>query len=147
MVNYFLDTNILWWYLVGTSRHHSRIKKYLDLLLSDVANQFYVNEFVVIELAHLLIKHKGKEGHKILTDLFQDQYPFFTILFDLEEITDLKRTVDILLQYGMESSIGGRDASILLSLEKNGMTELISHDQGFLRVEHVNLHDPLEEEV
>ena len=48
MTIYFLDTNVLWWYLVKNSKNHPAIKKFLDKLILDTQNSFMVNDFVMI---------------------------------------------------------------------------------------------------
>ena len=62
---FFVDTNILWWYTVKNSKHHLSVKEFLDPLIMDEQNSFIVNEFVMIELFHLLIKRMGRRGYEI----------------------------------------------------------------------------------
>ena len=89
MTKFFLDTNILWWYFVKNSKHHQTIKLYLDKLILDAQNSFIINEFVMIELFHLLIKKKGKEGFKLASSLLNERYPFIEFTYNLLQIFDL----------------------------------------------------------
>ena len=79
MTDYFLDTNILWWYVVKTSKNHHIVKPFLDDLILDPANSFSINEFVMIELIHHLVKKKGVEGYTIAHKFLHETYPFFKI--------------------------------------------------------------------
>ncbi|MHA1679623.1 MAG: type II toxin-antitoxin system VapC family toxin [Promethearchaeota archaeon] len=138
-----MDTNVLWWYMVKTSKNHKSIKKFLDPLILDTKNSFIVNEFVMIELIHLLIKKKGKDGYKIATFLLGGSHPFFEVKYDILQIYDLKEVLDILEKYGTTTSIGGRDASIIHSMKRYKVVDIISNDKGFSSIPNINLHDPI----
>lgn len=143
MTQYFLDTNILWWYFVQTSKHHHRVKKFLDPLILNIENGFLVNEFVIIELIHHLIKKKGKQGYKIARLLLSGKYPFFEIRYDILQLPDLKQVLEIVHQYGTTTSIGGRDASIIHSMTVHGVRHIITNDQAFENVEDVIVSNPV----
>ncbi|MBD3230527.1 MAG: PIN domain-containing protein [Candidatus Lokiarchaeota archaeon] len=140
---YFLDTNIIWWYLVKNSKYHKPIKTYLDKLIIDTQNSFMVNEFVMIELFHLLIKKKGNEGFKIASMLLNKNYPFFIIKYDLLQYSDLESVLTFLKKYGNISSIGGRDSTIIYSMKVHEVEDIITNDKGFEEVDSIKIHNPI----
>ena len=143
MTIYFLDTNILWWYFVKNSNNHQTIKHYLDNLILNAQNSFIINEFVMIELFHLLIKKKGKEGFRIASLLLNENYPFFKLKYDLLQISDLDSVLRILHKYGNISSIGGRDSTIIYSMTCHKVRNIITNDKGFENVKSITIHNPL----
>ena len=140
---YFLDTNILWWYLVKNSKYHNQIKTFLDALILNTQNSFMVNEFVMIELFHLLIKKKGKEGFEKASKLLNKNYPFFVIKYDLLQYSDLEGVLKILKKYGNISSIGGRDSTIIYSMTIHEVKDIITNDKGFEKVNSIKIHNPI----
>ena len=143
MTIYFLDTNTLWWYFVKNSNNHQLIKNYLDNLILDAQNSFIINEFIMIELFHLLIKKKGKEGFRIASLLLNESYPFFKFKYDLLQISDLDSVLRILHEYGNISSIGGRDSTIIYSMTRHKVKDIITNDKGFEKVKSIIVHNPL----
>jgi len=144
MTKYFLDTTILWWYFVKNSKNHTPIKEFLDALILDTQNSFYINEFVMIELFHLLIKKRGKEGFELATNLLNGNYPFFVIQYDMLQISDLRSVLSILYKYGTISTIGGRDSTIIHSMHTHRVRHIVTNDKGFEKVESIRVHNPLE---
>jgi predicted nucleic acid-binding protein len=143
MTTFFLDTNILWWYFVKNSKNHQQIKSYLDELILDAQNSFIINEFVLIELFHLLIKKKGNEGYKLASLLVNERYPFVEFKYDLLHVSDLNSILQILFKYGPTTSIGGRDSTIIYSMNRHKVKTLITSDKCFENVEFITVHNPL----
>lgn len=143
MTVFFLDTNMLWWYFVKNSKYHQSVKIFLDKLILDTRNSFIVNEFVMIELFHLLITKKGKEGFQIASKLLNENYPFFTIEYDILQISDLGSILTILIKYGTISTIGGRDSTIIHSMDSHNVRNIVTNDKGFEKVESIKVHNPL----
>ena len=143
MTRFFLDTNILWWYFVKNSKYHQSIKLYLDKLIMDDQNSFIINEFVVIELFHLLIKKKGEDGFKIASLLLNERYPFLEVKYDVLHISDLNAVLKNLYKYGIRSSIGGRDSTIIYTMNRHKVKNIITNDKGFEKVESLLVHNPL----
>jgi predicted nucleic acid-binding protein len=134
---------MLWWYFVKNSKHYQSVKLFLDNLILDTQNSFIVNEFVMIELFHLLITKKGKEGFEIASRLINENYPFFTIEYDILQISDLDNILTILIKYGNISTIGGRDSTIIHSMDSHNVRNIITNNKGFKKVEFIKVHNPL----
>ena len=97
----------------------------------------------MIELFHLLIKKKGNEGFKIASLLLNERYPFMELKYDLLHISDLNSVLQILYKYGKNSSIGGRDSTIIYSMDRQKVKDIITNDKGFEKVELITVHNPL----
>jgi predicted nucleic acid-binding protein len=101
-----------------------------------------MNEFVAIELLHLLVK-KTEKGYQLGKKIFSNNYPFLTILFDYTNIQTLNNLLEILHHYGHSTSIGGRDSSIILSMEKNNIQNIVTNDGGFNYVDNITVINPV----
>jgi len=142
MKTYFIDSNIWAWYLNKNSVYHTNVKDYLNDLIKDVNNSFLINEIVAIEVFHYLIKRCGpKEGKTLAKRLIN--YSFISIDFILQDKESLLEVLDILIHYGITTTIGGRDSSIISSMKKNKVHNIITHDKGYSHVTDINVHDPL----
>ena len=142
MVTYFLDTNILWWYYVSNSKYHTTVKKFLDPIIMESDSNFIVNEFVMIELMHMLIKRRGKNGYKMINQILEE-LTIIELKFDIVSKEHLLGILDKLNSFGHTTSIGGRDASILFSIDKYKGTELISNDNAFTKINGLVTHNPI----
>ncbi|MEX2680272.1 MAG: type II toxin-antitoxin system VapC family toxin [Candidatus Sigynarchaeota archaeon] len=141
--DFFIDTNILWWYMVENSKHHKKVKAFLDPIIINDENSLIVNEFVMIELFHLLVKQKGKQGCTIAEYLLNEDHPFFQVKFDILQESDLNEILTILTKYRTTTTIGGRDSSILHSMTRHKITSIITNDKGFENVAGINVLDPI----
>jgi len=143
MPSFFIDTNILWWYLVESSKHHQEVKVFLDPIIENEDNSLIVNEFVMIELFHLLVKRAGKKGYQIARNLLDEVYPFFEVNFDAMQKSDLSDILEILSKHGMTTPIGGRDASIIHSMRRHKIEKIITHDEDFDNLPGITVLNPI----
>ena len=144
MVKYFIDTNMMWWYLIDTSKNHLIVKPYINQLIQKHGTILIANEYVAIELIHLLIKKKGKEGYRIAKLLLDGKFSsIFEIKFNILKILDLQKILDYLTKYGYKTSIGGRDSSILHLMETLDIKYIITNDKDFTKVSSIEVLNPL----
>ena len=90
-----------------------------------------------MEVAHYLIKSLGSEG-KRKVDIFLS-YPMEMIDFDQYLA---RKSVEYLAKYS-QTGIGGRDATILASMEELGTRKLMTHDRAFKRLDFIEVVDPI----
>ena len=143
MTKYMLDTNTLFWYFVENSRNHKKVKKFLNPLILTKDSTFIVNEIIMLELFHILVKKRGKKGIKIAMDLLENEASPIKIHFDCLKHSDLREVLTHLTRYGMETTIGGRDSTIIKSCVNHKIDYLITNDKGFKQVKEINLLNPL----
>lgn len=141
MTNYFIDSYILWWYHIESSKYHKKVKKFLDKLILDLSNNFTINEFVMIEFMQMLITRQGVEGYAIAQQFLEEQ-SVIKLVFDMRSSNHMLGILDKLNMYE-SSAIGGRSASILHSMEKHKISDIITVDDNFTNVSGIEIHNPV----
>lgn len=129
----FVDSNIWCYYFDRSAQEHEAISERLEgVLEGGVA----INTVVAMEVAHYLIKSLGSEG-KRKVDIFLS-YPMEIVDFDQNLA---RKSVEYLAKYS-QTGIGGRDATILASMEVLGTRKLMTHDRAFKRLDFIEVVDP-----
>ncbi|MDY6788479.1 MAG: type II toxin-antitoxin system VapC family toxin [Candidatus Nanohaloarchaea archaeon] len=133
----FVDSNIWCYYFDSSSEEHKAVSEFMDEKLDN--EEIALNTVVVMEVSHFLIKNLGGEEGENKIDKFLS-FPFRVVDFDYSLMYD---SVDQLVEES-EAGIGGRDATILASMDHLDVEELITHDKAFKKIENVNVIDPVE---
>jgi predicted nucleic acid-binding protein len=142
LTQYFIDTNILWWYLSKNSKHHQKVKIFLDELILNTANTFIVNEIILLELFHILVKRLGQSGVRIAQAIIDYKFTFLKIHFHSINKDTINNILDLIFKYGTTTTIGGRDSTVINTMQIHNLTHLITDDQGYLNVENLQVHSP-----
>jgi len=130
----FVDSNIWCYYFDRSTKEHDIVSEKLENALgSGVA----INTVVAMEVAHYLIKNLGPDGKKKM-DVFLS-YPMKIVDFD-QYIA--RRSIEYLSRLS-HTGIGGRDATILASMEELGVEKLMTHDRAFKRIDFIEVFDPI----
>ena len=130
----FVDSNIWCYYFDRSAQEHDAVSERLEQVLEDGVA---INTVVAMEVAHYLIKSLGSEG-KRKVDIFLS-YPMEMIDFDQNLA---RKSVEYLAKYS-QTGIGGRDATILASMEELGTRKLMTHDRAFKRLDFIDVVDPI----
>jgi predicted nucleic acid-binding protein len=97
-----------------------------------------INTVVVMEVAHFLVKNLGPALGKEKLEVFLD-FPMH-----VEELTlDLAREAAEELSRHSHLGIGGRDATLLASMRRRGVSKLMTHDEALKRVPNIKAVDPI----
>jgi uncharacterized protein len=91
-----------------------------------------------MEVAHYLIKNMGSDVGRSKMDRFLS-YPMEIMNFDQYLA---RRSVEYLAKYS-QTGIGGRDATILASMEELEIKKLMTHDRAFKRLDFIEIVDPI----
>jgi predicted nucleic acid-binding protein len=91
-----------------------------------------------MEVAHYLIKNLGSDEGKSKMDVFLS-YPME--IMDLDQYL-ARKSVEYLAKYS-QTGIGGRDATILASMEELEIKKLMTHDRAFRRLDFIEVVDPI----
>ncbi|AET64843.1 type II toxin-antitoxin system VapC family toxin [Methanothrix harundinacea] len=130
----FVDSNIWCYYFDRSAVEHDLVSERLeDALESGVA----INTVVAMEVAHYLIRNLGPSGKTKMDVLLS--YPMEIVDFD-QYIA--RRSIEYLARLS-HTGIGGRDATILASMEELGIEKLMTHDQAFKRIDFIEVVDPV----
>ena len=135
-LKYLIDSNIWIYYFDNTLPEHQSVCSYVDTLI-DTEN-IVVTSIIVIEVCHYLYRRLGSEIGYQKSDLF--------ILGGFEIIdfyhADLVTFREIFKQ-NLHLGLGGRDISILVSMIKEKIEMLVTHDQSFKYVSFIKMIDPI----
>ena len=130
----FVDSNIWFYYFNRSATEHEAVAEKLEQILE---NGVAINTVVAMEVAHFLIKSLGSEG-KRKVDVFLS-YSMEIVDFDQYLA---RKSVEYLAKYS-QTGIGGRDATILASMQELGTRKLMTHDRAFKRLDFIDVVDPV----
>jgi predicted nucleic acid-binding protein len=138
----FIDSNIWCYYFDQRLPEHQLVRDPLrKILLSN--QELACNTIVTMEIAHYLVRHFEESQAK-------KKIEFFVNLKNLQIIDFNNKTMaaslDQLLNYGYSDGLGGRDATILATMNSMGIKTLMSHDQVLKRLStklSLNTIDPI----
>jgi predicted nucleic acid-binding protein len=131
----FIDSNIWCYYFDRYAQEHNIVAESLERILAE--DDVVINTVVAIEVAHYLIKNLGPKGKK-KADVFLS-YPIVIADFD-QSIA--RKAIEYLAKYS-QTGIGGRDATILASMQEHGIKRLMTHDRAFSRIDFIEVIDPV----
>jgi predicted nucleic acid-binding protein len=138
---YCLDANIWIYYLDETLSEHDAVSEPVSDILTD--EPLFTTTVLQMEVVHYLQNQLADSQHAI------DQF------LHLEDVTtveltqnDVAAAAEILRDHP-DTGIGGRDATVVAAMDRNGLTELWTHDGGLKRLEGsldwLTVVDPVEE--
>jgi predicted nucleic acid-binding protein len=131
----FVDSNIWCYYFDRSAPEHDVVSEKLEEVLDDGGA---INTVVAMEVAHYLIKNMGSNEGRNKMGLFLS-YPMEIMDFDQYLA---RRSVEFLAKYS-QTGIGGRDATILSSMEELETKKLMTHDRAFKRLDFIEVVDPI----
>jgi predicted nucleic acid-binding protein len=131
-----IDANIWAYYFDSTLSEHTHVKKPVESALR--RHHAVINTTITIETLHYLVRRLGplaggEKGRIFLA------YDLPLLLFDNESIDLTHRK---LCEYH-HLGIGGRDASLLATMEQHEITTIMTHDQAFKQIPDITVKDPL----
>jgi predicted nucleic acid-binding protein len=124
----FVDSNIWCYYLDKRLPEHESTRESLREMIR--SEEIVCNTIVVLEVAHYLVRHfKEKDARKKLET--------FVNLRNME-IVDFNRqllaeTLEKLIS-SYSDGLGGRDASVVATMNLRGIKSVVSHDDVFKRL-------------
>jgi predicted nucleic acid-binding protein len=131
-----IDSNIWAYYFDSSLDEHKSVVKPIETSLKK--GQAVVNATVVIETIHYLIKRLGPivggEKSRVFTALGLPLFPIDSAVIEIS----LQKLCEF-----THLGIGGRDASILATMEIEGISQIMTHDQAFKRLPDIKVIDPV----
>ncbi len=133
----FVDSNIWCYYFNEELPEHHAVASFLEEQFE--GSILAINVVVLIEAAHYLIKHLGPlDGGKKVDSFLSAPL----IIHDLD-IASTKTAIEWLRRYS-HVGIGGRDATIIATMKKHGITQLVTHNQAFKKINDLTVIDPID---
>ncbi len=130
----FVDSNIWCYYFDRSAQEHKIVSERLEEALE---GRVAINTVIEMEVAHYLIKNLGAEGKRKM-DVFLS-FPMEVVDFDQYLA---RRSIELLARYS-QTGIGGRDATILASMDMLEIKRLMTHDRAFKRIDQIEVVDPV----
>mgnify|MGYP001599680219 CR=1 FL=1 len=130
-----IDSNIWAHALDSTVPEHPRAARAVGRALD---GDVLVNTAIQMEVAHYLVKRLGAVAGGETADDFLS-LPLTVDALDPPLVRDSMR---LLLRY-TDLGIGGRDATLLASMQRHRVVRLLTHDSTFRRVEWLDVVDPV----
>lgn len=132
----FIDSNVWCYFFDTSSKEHRKASDFIEKILEK--EEITINVFVVIELAHFLVKNLGPVAGKKKIAIFLE----FPLVVEDVQYRSVKEAIDFLWQYS-HAGIGGRDATILATMKHLGIKRIATHDRAFKHVEWLDVIDPI----
>ncbi len=106
------------------------------------SQEIICNTIVVMEIAHYLVRHFCEDDARIKIEHFIKLGNMRIIDFDAKIMTE---SLDTLLNYNYSHGLGGRDSTILATMNLHDIKTLMTHDDVLKRISnktHYNIIDP-----
>jgi predicted nucleic acid-binding protein len=125
----FVDSNMWCYYFDQRLPEHEQVLEPMREIIK--SEEIACNTIIVVEVAHYLVRHfaEGSTRKKI---------EYFVNLRNMK-ITDFNRqimteTIETLLEHAYADGLGGRDATVIATMNSQNMKKIISHDDIFKRL-------------
>lgn len=138
----FIDSNIWCYYFDQRLPEHQLVREPIRQILKS-SQEIVCNTIVVMEIAHYLVRHFRKEDARSKIEHFIKLGNMKIIDFDSVTMAE---SIDNLLNYNYSYGLGGRDSTILASMNSNCIKTLMTHDAVFKRLSDkvsFNIIDPV----
>lgn len=132
-----IDSNIWAYFFDSTLPEHEKVKETLENAIKN--KEILMTTVIQMEIMHYMIKRLGAIIGREKLEIFLN-YPFALDVLDRELVVD---TMEVLQKYS-HMGIGARDASILASMKRNDVNEIMTHDQALKKIEGIKAFDPVE---
>jgi predicted nucleic acid-binding protein len=125
----FVDSNIWCYYFDQRVPEHKYVREPMREIIK--SEEIACNTIIVMEVAHYLVRHFDEKNARKKID-------FFINLRNMQ-ISDFNRgmmqeSLESLLEYSYEVGLGGRDATIIATLNSQNIRRIITHDGVFKRL-------------
>ncbi len=138
----FVDSNIWCYYFDQRLPEHRYIREPMREIIK--SEEIACNTIIVIEVAHYLVRHFKEEAARKKIDFFMNLRNMQIIGFDKLMLTV---AIEKLIEHGYSDGLGGRDATIIATLNLQAITKIVSHDSVFRRLASklkIEVIDPLQ---
>jgi len=139
----FVDSNIWCYYFDKRLPEHQSVREPIRQILMS-SQEIVCNTIVVMEIAHYLVRHFREQDARSKIEHFIHLSNMRILDFDAKAMSE---SLGILLNYNYTHGLGGRDSTIIASLNLHKIKTLMTHDDVFKRLSdetHCNIIDPVE---
>ena len=125
----FVDSNIWCYYFDQRLPEHEHVREPMREIIK--SEEIVCNTIIVMEVAHYLVRHFKEEAARKKMDFFVNLRNMQILGFDRQMLTE---TLENLFEHGYSDGLGGRDATIIATLNLQAVKKIVSHDSVFRRL-------------
>jgi predicted nucleic acid-binding protein len=125
----FIDSNMWCYYFDQRLPEYERVRDAMRELIK--TEEIACNTIIVMEVAHYLVRNFPEKIARKKIDYFVNLRNIKIIDFNRQM---LSQTLESLLSYSYSYGLGGRDATILATLDSEKIQKVVSHDSIFRRL-------------
>ena len=125
----FVDSNIWCYYFDKRLPEHEKVRGSMREIVQ--SEEIICNTIVVMEVVHYLVRNFKETVARKKIEYFVNLSTMKIEDFNRQMLT---ATLEQLLSYAYPNGLGGRDATIVATMNSEGVTRIISHDGIFKRL-------------
>ena len=125
----FVDSNMWCYYFDQRLPEHEHVREPMRKIIK--SEEIACNTIIIMEVAHYIVRHFTENAARKKIDSF--------INLRNMKITDFNRqtmtvTLEKLIEYAYTDGLGGRDATVIATIQSLNIKKIISHDDIFKRL-------------
>jgi predicted nucleic acid-binding protein len=136
----FIDSNIWCYYFDQRLPEHQLVREPIRKILLS-SQEIVCNTIVIMEIAHYLVRHFGEKDARNKIEHFVNLRNLRIIDFNGKLMAE---SLDSLLTYSYSHGLGGRDSTIIASMNSQGIKTLMTHDDVFKRLSDKTLYNVID---
>ena len=125
----FIDSNIWCYYLDARLPKHGHVVEPLRSILK--GSEVAINTVVAIEVAHYLTRNLDEQEARDRIESFVNLSNMDIVNFDRAL---MNTALDYLARFGKTEGLGGRDSTIIATLDKLRIETLLTHDKNLAAI-------------
>ncbi len=140
----FIDSNMWCYYFDKRLPEHIQVREEMRKIL--VSEEIVCNTIIAVEVAHYIVRHFDAPIARKKIDFFTHLANMTIVDFDRKIMT---QALERLIEHGYGDGLGGRDASVVATINSKDMKRILSHDDVFKRLSAklmLEVLDPVKQE-
>jgi predicted nucleic acid-binding protein len=125
----FIDSNIWCYYFDQRLPEHESVREPIREIIK--SEEIACNTIIVIEVAHYIVRHFKEKAARKKIDYFINLRNMRIADFNQQMLTD---ALENLVAHAYSDGLGGRDATIIATLNSQRIGRIVSHDGIFKRL-------------
>jgi predicted nucleic acid-binding protein len=125
----FIDSNIWCYYFDQRLSEHKKVKEIIREIIK--STEIVCNTIIVMEVSHYLVRHFDETTARKKIDFFINLQNMEIVDFNRQLMTE---ALECLIDHAYSYGLGGRDATIIATINLKSITKIVSHDDIFKRL-------------
>jgi len=125
----FVDSNIWCYYFDRRLPEHEHVREPVREIIR--SEEILCNTIIIMEVAHYLVRHFTEKAARVKIEYFVNLRNMIIIDFNRQMMAE---SLEDLVEHAYADGLGGRDATIVATMNSKNVTRIISHDKVFKRL-------------